>query len=117
MRYRMETIDPTIPPTHDDAPSATQTATQNKVITVTIRTPAGHHHEFEVRTHERVDKVAREAVRYFVERHELDEGQYGLALVRDGVAQPMEDAARLEDYDVRPHDVLALISKQPQIDG
>ena len=92
-------------------------ATHSKVITVTIRTPAGHHHDFEVRAHERVDKVAREAVRYFVERHELEEGQYGLALIHDGVAKPMEDAARLEDYDVRQGDVLALISKQPQIDG
>jgi len=39
------------------------------------------------------------------------------ALVRDGVAQPLEDAARLEDYAVRQGDVLALVTKQPQIDG
>lgn len=94
-----------------------EAATHNKVIMVTIRTPAGHHHEFEVRTHERVDKVVREAVSYFVDRHELDAGEYGLALVRDGVAQPLEDAARLEDYAVRQGDVLALVTKQPQIDG
>jgi glucose-6-phosphate 1-dehydrogenase len=88
-----------------------------KTIRVTIRTPAGHEAQFEVRLHERVDKVARDATRFFVDHGLVAEGQYNLALVRDNVAQPLEDSARLEDYAVTEGSVLALVNKQPQIDG
>ncbi len=88
-----------------------------KTIQVTIRTPAGHEAQFEVRLRERVDKVARDATRYFVERGLLADDQYSLALVSDNVARPLEDAARLEDYAVTEGSVLALVNKQPQIDG
>ncbi len=86
-------------------------------VTITIKTPANHIHDFEVRLHDRVDKVGREAVQYFVGTDELAEGPYSLALVHDGVATSLDDAARLEDAGVRDGDTLALISKQPQVDG
>lgn len=90
---------------------------QPDLVTITINTPANHTHDFEVRLHDRVDKIAREAVRHFVGTGELADGPYGVALVRDGVATGLDDAARLEDAGVRDGDTLALISKQPQVDG
>jgi len=89
----------------------------DKALSVTIRTPAGISHVFEVRRHDRVDKTVRTAVSYFGGQSQLAEGAYGLALIRDGRAIDMVDSARLEDYDVVEGDVLSLISKAPQVDG
>jgi hypothetical protein len=78
----------------------TPQATRPETITVTVRTPAGTPHPFEVRANERVDKVVRNAVRYFLQAGQLAAGEYGLALIRDGRAEDLADAARLEDYGV-----------------
>jgi Fe2+ transport system protein FeoA len=96
---------------------STPHATRPETITVTVRTPAGTPHSFEVRGNERVDKVVRAAVRYFVQAGQLAAGEYGLALIRDGRAEDLADAARLEDYGVVEGDVLVLITKAPQVDG
>jgi len=86
-------------------------------ITVTVRTLAGHAHDFTVHGHDRVDKVVREAVSYFVGTGELAAGPYGLAVVRGGTGVTLEDAGRLDDAGVGAGDVLTLVSKQPQVDG
>jgi hypothetical protein len=91
--------------------------TRPETITVTVRTAAGTPHPFEVRTNERVDKLVRAAVRYFVGAGQLAAGEYGLALIRDGRAEDLADAARLDDYGVVEGDVLVLIAKAPQVDG
>jgi hypothetical protein len=96
---------------------STPHATRPEMITVTVRTPAGTPHPFEIRGNERVDKVVRAAVRYFVQAGQLAAGEYGLALIRDGRAEDLADAARLEDYGVVEGDVLVLITKAPQVDG
>lgn len=88
-----------------------------KTIMLTIRTPAGIGHDFTVRDHDRVEKTIRKAVDHFVARNQLVAGNYGLAVIRNGVAVEMPDAARLEDFDVVAHDVLCLINKDPQVDG
>jgi hypothetical protein len=92
-------------------------ATRPEAITVTVRTPAGTPHPFEVRTNERVDKVVRTAVRHFVQAGQLADGEYGLALIRDGRAEDLADAARLDDYGVVEGDVLVLVAKASQVDG
>ena len=86
-------------------------------IAVTIRTPAGIGHDFELRSHDRVDKTVRTAVQYFIAQGQLADGRYGLALVRDGQATEMTDSGRLEDYGIVEDDVLHLIAKDPQVDG
>jgi hypothetical protein len=91
--------------------------TRPGTITVTVRTPAGTPQPFEVRTNERVDKLVRNAVRYFVQAGQLAAGEYGLALIRDGRAEDLADAARLDDYGVVEGDVVVLIAKAPQVDG
>lgn len=89
----------------------------DKTITLTIRTPGNIPGSFEVRGHDRVDKVTREAVRHFVARNELAAGDYGLAVVRSGQGVEMNDAGRLDDYDVIGGDELHLINRAPQVDG
>jgi hypothetical protein len=87
------------------------------ILNVMGRTPAGQTAPFEVRAHDRVDKVAKIFVDYFVSQHQLAPGEYGLALVRDGAAVNLTDASRLEDHGVVDNDILALIAKAPEIDG
>lgn len=89
----------------------------DKTITVVIRTPGNIPGTFEIRRHDRVDKVVREAVGYFVGRNELAAGDYGLALVRDGNGVELNDAGRFDDYDIVEGDELHLINRAPQVDG
>ena len=96
-------------------PSMTQQAHQQ--FTVTIRTPAGQPGAFSVTTQERVDKVVRTAVDFFINRGELSQGDYGLAEVKDGTSQTLVDSNRLEDYGVTAQTDLRLVSKQPHVDG
>src|ERR1700722_10413628 len=76
---------------------------------VAIKTPAGHEHRFRVNGEQQVETVTARAVAYFVKHGELAEGQYILAVMRDGTPVDMTASARLEDYDVREGDVLVLI--------
>ncbi len=86
-------------------------------ITVTIRTPAGYPHEFAFEPSAQVAEVIQVAVAYFVEAGQLAAGDYGLAVIRHGRAEDMAEGARLEDYGIDSHDVLALLVKSPQVDG
>lgn len=89
----------------------------NKIVTVVVRTPGNIPATFEFHAHDRIDKVIRDAVAYFVGRNELSAGEYGLALVRDGEGVELNDAGRLEDYDIVDGDELHLINRAPQVDG
>ena len=89
----------------------------DKTLSVTVRTPAGASHPFELKDNTRADKAIRTSVDYFVGTGELAEGEYGLALVRDGAATPLADDARLGDAGVVDGDVLHLTNKGPQVDG
>lgn len=88
-----------------------------KLVDVTVRTPAGHSAPFTFKANERADKVVRVAVDQFVSHGQL---------VRRGL-QPRRHSrrrrrrprrrGRLDDYGVIDGDVLVLISKAPQVDG
>jgi hypothetical protein len=84
---------------------------------VTIKTPAGHEHQFPVAGSERVATVTDGAVAYFVAHHELAAGKYTMALIRDGQPEDLTATARLQDYGVHEGDVLVLIVGEPQVDG
>jgi hypothetical protein len=112
--------------TEDHADHGKDDATQDKdrtepgrpkTITVRIRTPAGIGHDFEVGDHDDVDETVRIAVDYFVAHEQLAAGHHGLVVIRDRQAVEMPDAARLQDFDIVEGDVLALINKDPQVDG
>lgn len=88
-----------------------------KNINILVRTPAGHSHGFDVNPHERVDKVAREAVDYFVGQNLLAAGEYALAVVRGDQAVPLADTDRLDALGIKAGDVLVLRPRAPQVDG
>jgi hypothetical protein len=89
----------------------------HKTITVTIRTPAGHPHDFEFEPSARVAEVIHVVVAHFVTVGQLAAGDYGLSVIRDGRAEDMAEGARLEDFGIHTGDVLALTVKGPQVDG
>jgi multidrug efflux pump subunit AcrA (membrane-fusion protein) len=91
--------------TTESASAATRD--QEHKIEVAIRTPAGAEHRFEVHRHDRVDKTARTAVAHFVAAGQLADGDYGLALLRDGQATELTDSGRLDDYGIDHDEVLA----------
>lgn len=97
--------------------TAVSNAKKDKTVEVTIKTPAGHAHPFSFKDDSRVSKVIQEATKYFVKAGQLDEGDYGLALIRDRRTTELGPAARLNDYDVVDGDTLALYPLKPQVDG
>jgi hypothetical protein len=84
---------------------------------VPVRTPAGASHHFAVRPEELVATVVAAAIAYFVGKNELAAGDYGLAVIRDGQAEPMADTSRLSEYGITDQDVLVLVPEAPQVDG
>lgn len=90
---------------------------KDKTLDLTVKTPAGHPRQFSFKDDTRVSKVIREAVDQFVAAGELEGGDYGLALVRNGRVDELDAAARLDDYDIVDGDTLALYPKKPQVDG
>lgn len=93
------------------------TANRSKTVDVTVRTPAGHAHEFTFKADARVSKATRESLTHFVGTSQLAEGDYGLALTRDGRTVELAPGARLDDHDIEDGETLALYPKQPQVDG
>ena len=94
-----------------------ETAEGHEHIKVPIRTPAGASHPFDLRPDQLVAEVVFDAVRYFVDHNELASGDYGLAVIRDGQAEPMVDTSRLEDYGITDADELQLIPEAPRSTG
>ena len=86
-------------------------------VEVIVRSPAGTPHPFSFGLDELGAQAAATAIAYFVGKHEIEPGDYALELVRDGVATPIADTARLSDYDLHNGDELRLIPEQPQVDG
>ncbi len=97
--------------------TAASTDKMGKTVDVTVKTPAGHAHPFSFKDDTRVSKVIHEATKYFVGAGRLDDGEYGLALIRDGRTTELAPAARLDDYDVVDGETLALYPLKPQVDG
>ena len=64
-----------------------------------------------------MSKATGEAVDHFVGTGELADGDYGLALIREGRTIELAPGARLDDYDVVDDDILALYNKRPKVDG
>jgi hypothetical protein len=90
---------------------------RREIIEVTVRTPAGASHPFRFNLHELVAEVVGTVIEFFIERNELAPGDYGLAVVRGGQAEPMSDTSRLAEYHITDEDVLVLIPEAPQVDG
>lgn len=90
---------------------------RDRKITVEVFTPSNSPASFTIKATERVDKLARQAVDYFVSRGLLADGEYSLALVRDGRATLLDDTSRLDEDDVVDGSELKLVAKKPKVDG
>jgi hypothetical protein len=86
-------------------------------VEVTVRTPAGASHRFRLGLNELVIRALATAVAYFVEKGEIEAGDYALELIRNGQPTALADTGRLGDYGLRDDDQLHLISEKPQVDG
>lgn len=86
-------------------------------ISVIVFAPNNAHHEFTVAATERVDKLARTAVAFFVEHGQMQPADCGLAVVHDGVATPLDDASRLDEDGIHSGAKLKLLVKKPKTDG
>ncbi len=84
---------------------------------VTVRTLAGHHLTEAVHDTERVAKLTNKAVKEFERRDQLAAGDYALTLPRLNEEAELDPAATLVSVGIENHDVLVLVSRQPQVDG
>jgi hypothetical protein len=66
---------------------------------------------------QKVDHVRKAAIKHFVSQNVMEEGDYALAVVRDGQAFELADSAKLEDGGVAEGSILALIVRGVQVDG
>jgi hypothetical protein len=87
------------------------------IITIVVFAPDNASHEFPVQATEHVNKLARTAVDYFVSIRQMQPAECGLAIIRDGVAVPLNDASRLDEDGVGNGAKLKLIVKKPKTDG
>lgn len=88
-----------------------------KRYNVTVRTLAGHHLPEEVHDTERVATLTSKAVHEFERRGQLAGGDYALTLPRLNAEAELDPAATLASVGIEHHDVLVLVSRQPQVDG
>jgi hypothetical protein len=69
-------------------------------------------------SHEKVGTVLKQVEKHFIDEGSLQPGDYGLALIVGGRAQPpLDNGMTLGDAGVTDHAVLALIPLEKQTDG
>lgn len=96
------------------APGKTQ-----KDLNLTIRATNGANWPTdEFRTNTKVKQVVKKSVDHFVAEGAMSPGDYRLALVVNGQAQPpLDEEKQLGDLGVEDGAVLVLVPRQPQVDG
>lgn len=97
--------------------SDTKQSPQHGEIAVTVAAPNNAQREMTFDVHDRVDKIAREAVKVFVNAGQMTQMDCSVAVVLDGVATRLDDAFRLSETPVRPGMRIVLIPKTPKTDG
>jgi hypothetical protein len=91
---------------------------KDKTLSVTVRATNGATWDTEFKQNTKVSKVIREALDHFIADGAMADGDYRLVLVVDGQAQPpLPEDAKLEDTDVEDGALLALVPRDPQVDG
>ena len=100
-----------------NVPSHPEPGQDHDDVALIVRSPAGASHPFRFELDEFAAHAAATAIAYFVEKNEIEPGDYALELIRDGEPTPIADTSRLSDYDLRNGDQLHLITAKPQVDG
>lgn len=88
-------------------------------LTLTIRATNGATWETtDFKGNQKVGHVARKAVDHFISEGVMADGDYALALIVEGdEPRLLDDAAKLDDVGVTDHATLALVARDPQVDG
>lgn len=96
-----------------------QTDDDRERIEVLVRAPSGASHRFPVAPDELTVQVIASAIEHFVEHNQLAQGDYALAVVRDGqaVPVPVADTSRVAELHITKDDVFVLVPEAPQVDG
>src|SRR3954470_5185330 len=91
----------------------------DKSLDLTIRATNGEPWETDdFRTNTKISHVVQKALAHFVKRGLMADGDYRLARVVDGTAQPpLPDDSQLDDAEVPDHATLTLVPRKPQVDG
>ena len=90
----------------------------SKELDLVIRATNGATWPHRFNSSEKVGVVLKLAEDHFIKEGAIQSGEYGLALIVDGKAQPpLDNGSKLGDAGVSDHAVLALIPLEPQTDG
>jgi hypothetical protein len=95
-----------------------KTQAKNKSLDLKISATNGATWETaDFKTKDKVGHVARKAVKHFVHKGVMDDGDYALALLEHGQPRVLDDADTLAGAGVHDHAKLALVNRAPQVDG
>jgi hypothetical protein len=86
-------------------------------VEVIVRTPAGRSRSFDTDRHDTVAELTQRSVARFVGEGVLDDGRYGLGLLRGHRVVDLDPATTLRAEGVRAGAVLHLLHTEPQVDG
>jgi hypothetical protein len=91
---------------------------KDKTLSVTIRATNGATWPTEFKENTKVKRVIRDALDHFIAEGAMTDGDYRLVLIVDGQGQPpLPEEAKLEDTAVEDGALLALVPRDPQVDG
>jgi hypothetical protein len=91
---------------------------KDKTLSVTVRATNGATWATEFKENTKVAKVIREALDHFIAEGAMTDGDYRLALIVDGQGQPpLPEDVKLEDTAAEDGALLALVPRDPQVDG
>lgn len=91
---------------------------KDKTFSVTVRATNGATWETDFKQNEKVSKVVKESLDHFIAERAMSQGDYRVVLIVDGQAQPpLPEDAKLEDTNVEDGSLLALVPREPQVDG
>ena len=91
---------------------------KDKTLSVTVRATNGATWPTEFKANTKVKKVIREALDHFIAEGAMADGDYRLVLIVDGQAQPpLAEDAKLEEVGIEDGALLALVPRDPQVDG
>jgi hypothetical protein len=87
-------------------------------LNLTIRSTNGATWPHKFNSNEKVGVVLKQAEDHFIHEGSLQPGDYGLALIVGGKAQPpLDNNTHLGDASVRDNALLVLVPLEPQTDG
>jgi hypothetical protein len=93
-------------------------APKDKTFSITVRATNGATWQTEFKQNEKVSKVIKESLDHFIAEGAMSQGDYRLVLIVNDQAQPpLPENAKLDETAVKDGALLALVPRDPQVDG